>query len=489
VIKASFPAATDFAAAKAALSMATEKAELFCISSDKNLSYTVLVCLKDDLEDAITALRPLGFSAMNLGDLRGTPAENISALEKALQEIAAEKKALSAQIAAETAQRAKIKLTADTLATKVERAEAASKMFSTESVSCFEGWFPADSEEALKRIFDKYDCAWETEDPDPSVQEEIPVKLRSNALTKPMTMIAEMYSLPAYGGIDPNPFLLPSFALFFGIMFGDMGYGMLLILAGLLIKFRIKARGTLGYMGGMALICGVSCIILGAMTGTFFGDIVPRVAEFFGGSAGLPSLIDPLADPMPVLYICIGIGIVHMLVGVTINGYLLIRDGQWVDALCDAGTVYLSFAGLALGALGVTWWVAVISLAAVVLTQGRSSKTIAGKLGGGLWGLYNFVAGWFGDILSYSRLMALMLAGSVIAQVFNTLGWMTGNIITFLMVFLMGHILNFALSLIGTYVHASRLEYLEFFGKFYREGGRAFRPLEVKTDYYIVCKK
>jgi V/A-type H+-transporting ATPase subunit I len=242
----------------------------------------------------------------------------------------------------------------------------------------------------------------------------------------------------------------------------------------------------MGYLGGIATISGISCMVFGAVTGTFFGDIIPQMAAFFGGSVTMPALIDPLKDPMTVLIICIGIGVVHMLIGVTVNGYMLVRDGQWFDALCDAGTVYLTFAGIALGALGVTWWVAIAGVAGIVLTAGRSSASIGGKLGGGLWGLYNFATGWFGDILSYCRLMALMLAGTVIAQVFNTLGAMTGNIVAFLLIFLVGHSLNFGLNIIGTYVHTSRLEYLEFFGKFYREGGRAFQPLAIKTNYYNV---
>jgi len=241
-------------------------------------------------------------------------------------------------------------------------------------------------------------------------------------------------------------------------------------------------------MGGLAMICGVSSFIFGAITGGFFGDAIPQIAALFGGSAKMPSLLDPLKDPMPVLIGCLAIGVVHMFIGVGLNGYLLIRDGKTVDAILSCGSVYVIFIGIALGALGVTWIVAIIGVLLVIINEGKESPSIGGKIGSGLYGLYNFVSGWFGDVLSYCRLMALMLAGAVIAQVFNSLGVMTGSIFGFILIFIVGHVLNFGLNVIGTYVHTSRLEYLEFFNKWYREGGRKFEPMTIKTDYYDIYK-
>jgi len=142
-----------------------------------------------------------------------------------------------------------------------------------------------------------------------------------------------------------------------------------------------------------------------------------------------------------------------------------------------------------LGALGITWYVAYAGVALIVITQGRTSPTIGGKLGGGLFALYGIASGWFGDILSYCRLFALMLAGAVIGSVFNTLGTLTGNIFTFALLFLAGHVLNFALSILGAFVHSLRLQYLEFFGKFYREGGKPYQPLAVKTNYFNIIEE
>lgn len=460
------------------------EAAAFEISADENVRYLLFTVMKDRQAASAEVLRKFGFAQSSVSGLHGTVKENIDRLNRRLEEIEVKKAALADEIRQAAPMRDDLKLCSDRMMTKAEQAEHAERLLYTRSAFIFEGWFPRAAEPQLQKLLEKYDCAWETREPTEEEIPEVPIKLNSNAATRPFTMVTEMYSLPAYNGIDPNGFLFPTFALFFGIMFADIGYGLIMLLTGLVMKLKIRPRSTMGYMGGMAIICGISCMIFGAITGTFFGDIIPQMASFFGGSATMPVLIDPLKDPMTILIICIGIGVVHMLIGVTINGYMLLRDGQWFDALCDVGTVYLTFAGVALGALGITWYVLYAGVILIILTQGRASPSIGGKIGSGLWGLYNFVTGWFGDILSYCRLMALMLAGTVIAQVFNTLGAMTGNIIAFLFIFLVGHALNFGLNIIGTYVHTSRLEYLEFFGKFYREGGRAFAPMTIKTNYY-----
>lgn len=469
---------------------ALENADCACrlekVSGDEDALYMLLICLKEDREKAAEALRAFSWSKPTVGEYRGTAAENISSMKDKLAELEGRKEELIGEIRREAPRRNDLMLCADRLLTISEQAGHAERLLYTESAFTFEGWFPAEKEEQLTGLLSRYACGWEIRDPTEEEIPDVPISLKNNPVTKPMTMVTEMYSLPSYNGLDPNPFLMPTFAMFFGIMFADIGYGLILIAAGLIIKYKVRARATVGYMGGLALICGVACILFGAITGTFFGDIIPQVANFFGGSATMPSLIDPLKEPMTILIICLGIGLVHLLLGVTLNGYMLVRDGKWADALWDAGSVYLIFIGLALGALGVTWIVAIVGLVVIVYAQGRSSPSIGGKIGSGLYGLYSFVTGWFGDILSYCRLMALMLAGTVIAQVFNSLGAMTGNIIAFILIFIVGHALNFGLNIIGTYVHTSRLEYLEFFGKWYREGGRAFQPLKINTDYYDI---
>ena len=168
--------------------------------------------------------------------------------------------------------------------------------------------------------------------------------------------------------------------------------------------------------------------------------------------------------------------------------YMCFRDGQPVDAICDVVPWWLTFAGIALGALGHGWWLLIVGVLSLICTQGRAKPTLIGKFFGGLKSLYD-ITNWLGDVLSYTRLMALMLASSVIANVFNMLGNMTGQIIAILIIFVIGHVFNMGINIVGTFVHAARLQYLEFFGKFYKDGGTPFKPLRYQTKYTQIVKE
>lgn len=202
----------------------------------------------------------------------------------------------------------------------------------------------------------------------------------------------------------------------------------------------------------------------------------------------LPYVFSPLEDPLLVLIGALAIGFIQIIVGMAISAYMKIRDGHPLDALMDEGSWWLLFAGIAVLALGGTYWIALAGVLALVLTQGRSKPTLVGKIVGGLASLYD-ITGYFGDILSYSRLMALMLAGGVIATVVNMLGALPGSLVFYLIIFLVGHVFNMGINIIGTYVHASRLQYLEYFGKFYKDGGKPFKPLALKTKYVDIIKE
>ena len=177
------------------------------------------------------------------------------------------------------------------------------------------------------------------------------------------------------------------------------------------------------------------------------------------------------------------LGMVHLITGMVVSVVIKARRKEYMSILWNEVTWWIVIAGLALMLLGVTKIVLIVGLVMVVVGSGWEEKNIFKKLLAILVSLYNNVTGWLGDILSYSRLMALMLAGSVIAQVFNTLGTIPGNVIAFLIISLVGNALNFALNLLGCYVHDLRLQCLEFFNKFYEDGGKPFRPMEINTKY------
>jgi len=490
LVLATMPAAVEFAQAAAAVAEATDKAELFAISGDKVISYVALVCYREDLEAAQTALRPLGFSPVNLGEFKGTAAENIVAAEKALEDIAEAKQQYEAKIVAQAEYRGQMKLRADTLTTMIERAEAESRLMCSDSVSVFEGWVPAEQEAEFAALVEKYDCAWATEDPSEEDIPNVPVQLKNGKITRSLNTVTEMYSLPAYNGVDANPLMTPFFILFYGMMMADMGYGLLMMIGTALVLKKKRPRNS--HFWELFFWCGISTVAWGAVTGGFFGDAPYQLVHMLNPAStweGLPALINPLQDALAVLVGSLILGICQIFTGMAVSMWKQIKRGETMAALCNEGAWFGVFA--LIGAAVVTGAVKVCVIAIVVLlvlTQGYGKEGIVGKLMGIGGSLYNNITGYFSDILSYSRLMALMLAGAVIAQVFNTLGAITGNIFAFLVISLIGNALNMGLNLLGCYVHDLRLQCLEFFGRFYEDGGKAFRPLKINTQYVDVVK-
>lgn len=489
VIIGTIPAHIELDEVDAALCEAVPEAQLLRVSSCNEQHYLVLVCLTEKTTQALERLRSFMFSATALKNLCGTPAENITEAENRLAEFADEKSALTKKIASEAPRKKNLQKAVDLLSTKIARAEAAERLLGTDRAVSLIGWVPAPEEKKLADILSKYDCAWELADPEPEEIEKVPVCIKNNRLTQPLMMVTEMYSMPAYGGIDPNPLIAPFFTIFFGIMYADIGYGAILLLLGILGGVLLKPRGMMKYATGLLRLCGVTTIIFGVLFGSFFGDAIPVFTNLIGmEQKELWSLINPLEEPMTMLIASLVIGVVHIFIGMGIKAFMLIRDGKWADALFDVGSWWLLFAGIAVGALGMTWWVLIAGAAALVLTQGRDKPSIVGKIIGGVASLYD-ITGYMGDVLSYTRLMALLLASSVIASVVNVLGSLSGSVVVFIIAFLIGHAFNMGINIIGTFVHSARLQYLEFFSKFYKDGGRSFAPLSIKTKYYDIIKE
>ena len=490
LVLGTFPGSVDFAAATSALAEATEQAELFMVSSEKALKYVAMVCYREDLEAAQQALRPLGFAAVNFADFKGTAAENILAAEQALADMAAEKVRCADEIVALAQFRGDLKLCSDTLATKVARAEAAAKLMCSESVSVLQGWVPAENEETLAVVLDKFDCAWSTEDPTEDEYPSVPVKLKNGILSRCLNAVTEMYSLPAYNGIDPNPYMAPFFIFFYGMMMADMGYGLLMVLAtAVMLKFK-KPNGMLKHFCELFFMCGISTIGWGAVTGGFFGDAPLQIAKILNPATtwtGLPYLISPLEDTVTILIGAVALGFVHIVTGMAIGFAYNIKTKNYIAAFNDQLTWWVVFAGIGCLVLGLGPWVLAVGGAMIVIGSFMAGEGL-GKVTGIFGALYNNVTGYFGDLLSYARLMALMLAGSVIAQVFNTIGAIPGNLVIFLLISIVGNALNLGLNLLGCFVHDLRLQCLEFFGKFYMDGGIAFRPLAMNTKFFTITE-
>ena len=495
VLMGTIPVKMELADVQSALSQVDEESELFQVNEDKRDRYVLLVAMKETIPAMQECLRGFGFTASSLGSMKGTARECLSAAEEALKELASEKEACAQSIVAEAVRRDELKLAADRVSTKIALAEADEKLYGTASTVVMEGWIPEEREQELIKVFDDFGCAYETLTPTEEEYPEVPVKLKNNKITNGLNMVTEMYSLPAYGSLDPNPLMAPFFILFYGLMMADMGYGLLMVIAALVAMKKIKPRkGSLSFCQ-LLLWGGISTFVCGALTGGFFGDALVKIGQILGKPSGwgeLPALFSPMTDSMMVLIGAMVLGLVHLNTGMVINFVKKTKRGQLADAIWEEGALWVTLVGIILFVLKIgnvsgVPVVLVIGLVMVFYGGSRSAKGL-GKLLSIFTTLYNTATGWFGDILSYSRIMALMLAGSVIATVFNTIGAIANSFWLFIPVFLIGHALNFALNLLGCYVHDLRLQCLEYFGKFYEDGGRPFKPLEVTTKYYNVAE-
>lgn len=453
-------------------------------SSDRSLRYLLVMCHGSVKERALSALRDLGFSTVSFRGMTGTAKENDKALAENLAALEKERQEIEQRIAGLGGKREALLEASDRAAIALRREEAKSRLVGTDKVFLLEGWLPADRCAALEKALEPFTCAIETREPTEDEYPQVPVQLKNNKLTRPLNMVTEMYSLPAYGTLDPNPLMAPFFILFYGIMMADMGYGLLMMIASVIISKKYRPKGTSGELFSLLGLCGISTFIMGALTGGFFGDFLTQLVAIVspGTVFALPKLFDPLDDLTMILIGSMALGMVQIVTGMAISLIEKCKRKKFLDAFFEEITWWIVFVGIALLALGKGAAVLYVGCALVLLgpiVQGKGW----GKLTGVFGSLYNHVTGYFGDILSYTRLMALMLAGSVIAQVFNMLAAMPGNVIAFIIISMLGNAMNFGLNLLGCYVHDLRLQCLEFFNKFYVDGGKPFRPMTLDTEY------
>lgn len=482
----SIPLSRGTEALEAALAEAGGEIGVVPAGSDRDRA-GVMVVYARELESAVEpVLRAFSFERAPTGGRTGSAGENIAAARRAEENARRDMDEARAYLKECGQYRRLIRLYSDRLTLELDAAAADGALLHTSAAFALTGWVDEPSVPALEELLGKYCCAWELSDPEEN--DTVPIKLRNNALTEPLNMVTEMYSLPDYRNVDPNPLIAPFFCIFFGMMFNDLGYGLVFIILSLIVQKKFRLTGGTKNMIRLVLECGVTTAIFGIITGSFFGDAIPVVAKLLGKEVTIPSLLNPLADPMTVLILSLVLGVIQILFGMGVKAYILIRDGKPLDALFDVGSWWLLFAGIAVGALRGFWWIAIAGIAALVLTQGRAKPTIPGKIVGGIASLYD-ITSYFSDILSYSRLMALMLAGGIVASIVNVLGSLFGSVILFIPIFVIGHVFNIGINVIGTYVHAARLQYLEFFGKFYVDGGKPFRPLDRKTKYFEIIKE
>ena len=480
-----------------ALRQAIEKANgvLEIVSRTEKESYCCVIVLKSDARKMTQLLNEHGFNRLTFKDTEGTAARAIRECEREILQCEKKIKAAEDRMAELAADVTKAEILLDVATTELRAAENKKKTLSDGQVSQLSGWMPASMAPKVSEALDKFSCCYEMEDPSP--KEEPPVLLRNNGFASNFEWVVGMYSYPKYGRFDPT-FIMSIFYFFiFGVMFADVGYGLLVVLGCFGGIALLKPKDSMKRFLSMFGYCGISSILFGAVFGGWFGDMPFAIMTNMLGMADAKQIypffnglwFNPMDDPIRFLLVALGVGVIHIVTGMAVKFCILIKDGQWLDALCDILTRWILFAGIGLifvdGTVGAV--VTAVGALSIFLTAGRYKKGIVGKVIGGFLGLYGIID-YLSDVLSYSRILALGLASAVIAQVINLIGTMNSGFIGFIimiLVFLFGHALNLAINLLGTFVHTSRLQYLEFFGKFYEDGGVPFKP-EMPGDLYSV---
>ena len=299
-----------------------------------------------------------------------------------------------------------------------------------------------------------------------------------------------MYSFPKYNELDPTPFLVPFYLIFFGMMVADVGYGLIVLIASMLALKALNLDEDKRNFAKFFLFLSIPTIAFGLMYGSFFGDLI----KFKG-------LIDPARDVNTVLILSLVLGIIQIFVGLGLKAYTLIKLGKPLDAFYDVGSWVITLVSIGVMALGpmfglpkivttIAMVTMIFGMIVIVLTGGRSEESKGARIGQGIYSLYG-ITGYIGDLVSYTRLMALGLAGGSIAGALNLLiGQMPGiaAIVIGPILFILAHTFNLLLSLLGAYVHTARLQYVEYFSKFYEGGGKPFTPFKT-SDKYVKIKR
>ncbi len=360
------------------------------------------------------------------------------------------------------------------------------KLIDSSNLFMLTGYVPAKAADKLnKELNERFELYATFQDP--AEDEDVPSLLVNPEPTRPIEAILLTFSPPSYtNDLDPSFIMMFSYAFFFGSMLSDIGYGLLLAIGCLLGLYKFKAEGGMRQMLKVFLSGAIVSIGFGILYGGFFGNLLPAVTN---DRIALPVLwFDPMNEPINLMIWCVVFGAVHLFIAMGLDIYNKVRQGNWYDAAFSVAPWYLIIGGIGLLVLGVPYamWV-IIAGATVILLMSSREKNPIKRLVGGLLGLYS-VTGWLSDLLSYTRILALTLATSVIAMVVNVMAAMVGGgggfrVIFLVLVLLAGHGLNIALSTLSAYVHASRLHYVEFLGRFYEGGGKLYEPLKYEGKY------
>lgn len=479
------------------------------VSGSKEQTCIFVLCSKDKGNKVSEALRNLGFAYPN--SVTGiVPEKQIKELEEQISIASVAINLKEEEITSYVSVRRDLKFLLDYETMRKEKYEVLGSLYQSSKAFFITGYIPEREGQALKEEMEKkFTLSVELEMPDE--EEDVPVLLQNNAFVTPLEGTVEAFAPPAKGEMDPTGIVSLFYYILFGLMLSDAGYGAIIAIAcGVgLIKFKNTLEEPMRRTLKMYLFCGLGTVFWGIMFGSYFGDIVDVVsAKFFGQKIMIPPVwFFPVEDPMRLLTFSMALGVIHLLTGLLLKGYQLWKQKDYIGILYDvvswftlvvscittllssqmfADIIGVSFVLPPIAAT-ISMIIAVLASIVIIATNGRESKNPFKRFLKGLYALYG-ISGYLSDILSYSRLLALGLATGIICTVINKMASMLpGGIlgaIVFAIVIVFGHALNLGINALGAYVHTNRLQYVEFFGKFYEGGGRKFIPFKINTKYF-----
>ena len=443
------------------------------------------------LEEVRKILKEYGFKPFEY-DHAELPAERVAQLKANIRQQEAVADAMTKSLAASKNELDQLKVQLDYLCNLSSRQESKNQLASTQNLAALEGWIESNQVQALEACLTEQfgqSILIQTREIRQDEEDKVPTKLKNNALVEPFELVTEMYSLPKYGDKDPTPVVSLFYFVFFGMMVADIGYGLLLFVGTSLALHFLHVKSGLAKNLRFFRLLGVAVIIWGLVYGSFFGFELPF------------ALISTSSDAMTILVISVVFGFVTVLAGLFLSGLKNIRLKDYAEAYNAGFAWVLILLGLLLLALGnffpslafaatIGQWLAIINALGILAVSIVSAKSLAG-LGSGLFNLYN-VSGYVGDLVSFTRLMALGLSGASIGSAFNLIVSLFPPVARFsigILLFIALHLVNMFLSFLSGYVHGARLIFVEFFGKFYDGGGKPFTPLKPSEKYVQQSKK
>ena len=447
-------------------------------------------------DETLGILHSLGFADANIPDASGIPAETIDELSSRVASLELENEELTKQIASLGEESVVLKRGLDGALINQKRAEARCELFATRETFMLTGWVRSDEADKLTDIVEKNTSVHYLEIRDPLDEEQPPTYCKNNKFFAPFEFITNMYSAPDPRGYDPTVVMTPFYLLFFGLMMGDTGYGLIMsIFAALFLKLK-KPRGGTEQVTKILFWGGLSTMVFGLLAGTCFGM---NWYDMFGESFPFP-LIDPMKDQMTAIIFYCALGFGQIIIGMIISIVLHVKAGDWQTALFDIGSWLMIFAGAACGLLlngslkYVGWGILGIGLLLLIVFGGRGKKGF-GRIIGGLGKLYD-ITSFLSDVLSYSRVFALGLATGAMGSAFNLVAGIAkdmlsgipvvGTVLSFIIaaaLLAVLHVFCVAINALGAFIHCARLQFIEYYNRFYTPGGKLFTPLGINTKY------